>query len=264
MKNALIIPAFNSLLDLPEYKTCVNTWKFYCKRYNIELHLLEGNKHYGDNIPDWAGIDFDRYLDKKFPADEYNRITFVDADTIIRWDAYNFYEFFDNNNLNIVVVEDQGGDNVAPYHYNQWKNFKPNLNLHAKYFNSGFISMKASCLQKIQEEISKYKNYYYNEKDINCHPVGIGKEGGVRLDAPSQTPINIILQEFYSNEIYFAPSIFNLQLSYYYNSWEEFFNNCEKLEFLNSAMIYHLGGVILAQKNLATNFWNLFKNNYQL
>ena len=262
-KNAVVIPVYNSILNNKQYEACVKTWKFYCQKYNIELHLLEGNKEYNSE-PDHAAMCYDRWLDKHFPSSEYNRITFVDADTVIRWDAFDINEFFEQNNLGIVVVSDQGGPTVPKYHFNQWLGFRPNLYSFVKdYFNAGFVSMKAEHLEALQKTFPAYRDYYYKEKDIDCHVKGIGKPGGVRIDGMDQTAINLAIQELFSSQTVFGPKSFNLQLSYFYKSWDEFFSNCKDFEFINEAIIFHLGGLVLTKVDLGTHYWETFKENYK-
>jgi hypothetical protein len=262
-KNAIVIPVYNSLLTNEEYNACVNTWRFYCNKFNIELHLLEGEKLINQE-PDYAAMCYDRWLEPNLPPSEYNRITFVDADTIVRWDAFDINEVLEHNNIEIAAVADQGGSGVPRYHFNQWLGFKPNVYSFTKnYFNAGFVSMKATHLQELQKSFSSFKEYYYTEKDIECHVKGIGKPNGVRIDGMDQTAINIALQELFSKDVYFIDKMFNLQLSYFYNNWDEFFSNCKEFEFINSAIIYHLGGIVLTRVNLATHYWDTFKNNYE-
>ena len=190
-KDAIVIPVYNSLQEHEQYSKCISTWEFYCKKHNIELHLIEGEKYFTD-FPDYAAMCYDRWTDVSFPIEEYNRITFVDADTMIRWDIPDINQIFEDNGLDIVVVPDQGGSHIAHYHINQWLGFKPNaFGVIQNYFNAGFVSMKSHHLSKLQQQIVLYKDYYYNFKDIEGHVKGIGIEGGVRIDAMDQTAINI-------------------------------------------------------------------------
>jgi hypothetical protein len=275
-KNAIIISVYNSLLTSNrEYEFCIKTWRYYCNKYNIELHLLEGDKYLeykGEIKEDHALMCYDRWLEVDFPISEYNRITFIDADTIIRWDAFDFNKIFDENNLEIAVIHDQSGPGTPPYHFNQWLDFNPNIYSFVKgFFNAGFVSMKVEYLKDFQKALIPYKEYYYAEKDITGYVEGIGKEGGVRLDAMDNTAVCIVLQELYSDKISWLPSTFNLQLSYIYpgerdwvfwEDWNEFFKKISTFEFLNQGMVFHLGGILLSREKLVETFWNNFKEYY--
>lgn len=266
MKNIIIIPIYNSLLSNENYNKCIDTWRYYCDRHSIKLYLLDGNKIYDYNgiRNDYAAMCFDRWLDIDNNISNYDRITFVDADTIVRWDAFDFNETFLENNLDIVVVQDQGGPGIPEYHFNQWLGFNPDIYSFVKgYFNAGFVSMKSHHLQGLQTELIKYREYYYTEKDINSHVEGIGKQGGVRLDAMDQTAINIILQELYSKEVTFVPKIFNCQVPYLFRGNQDFINRYKDFDFLNEGIIFHLGSTTLAYTNFMNDFWETFKNNYK-
>jgi hypothetical protein len=262
-KNAIVIPVYNNLYENEQYNKCIKTWEFYCKKHNIELYLLEGDKYY-NNSPDYAAMCFDRWTDKKFPISEYNRVTFIDADTLVRWDLPDINDIFDQNGLNITVVQDQGGSNVLNYHVHQWLGLKPDvLYIVRNYFNAGFVSMKPHHLLRLQKEIPLYKNYYYNNKDIDGHVKGIGKKGGVRIDAMDQTAINIMLQELFPHNISFIPKDFNCQVPYLFNGEEDFKNNYSSFEWLNEGGIFHLGSNTLAHTDLINIFWENFKENYK-
>jgi hypothetical protein len=264
MKNVIVIPTYNSLLENENYSKCIDTWKFYCNKYDIELYLIQGEKSYKEVKNDYAAMCFDRWLDVDFSPEQYDRVTFVDADTIIRWDAYDFNSFFKQYNLDIVVVHDQGGPGIPEYHFNQWLQFNPEIYSFVKgYFNAGFVSMKAKHLIEIKKALIPYKEYYYSEKDINTHVEGIGKEGGVRLDAMDQTAINLVIQSLYPDNIAFVNKTFNCQVPYLYGGNEAFGENYHSFEFLNKGMIFHLGSTTLAYTNFINDFWNTFKEKYQ-
>lgn len=262
-KNAIVIPVYNSLQENEQYNKCISTWEFYCKKHNIELHLIEGEKYFTD-FPDYAAMCYDRWTDVNFPIEKYDRITFVDADTLVRWDLPDINQIFEDNGLDIVVVPDQGGHHISQYHVNQWLGFKPNaLGVVQNYFNAGFVSMKSHHLSKLQQQIVLYKDYYYNFKDIDGHVKGIGVKGGVRIDAMDQTAVNIALQELFPHNITFISKEFNSQVPYLFDGEENFRNNYYSFEFLNEGYIFHLGSSTLAYMNLVNEFWSHFNENYK-
>jgi hypothetical protein len=123
--------------------------------------------------------------------------------------------------------------------------------------------MKAHHLLKLQEQIIYYKDYYYTHKDIEGHVKGIGKKGGVRIDAMDQTAVNIALQELYPSNITFVQKDFNCQVPYLFNGEEDFKNNYSSFDWLNEGYIFHLGSSTLAYTNLINEFWKNFKENYK-
>lgn len=275
-KNAIVIGAYNSLLSKKEYKVCIDTWRYYCNKYNIELHLLEGNKtleYNGEIKDDHASMCYDRWLEVDFSPTEYNRITFVDADMIIRWDTFDFNQRFETDKVEIVVVHDQSGPHTVTYHFNQWLKFNPKIYSFVKgFFNAGFVSMKAEHLKEFQKALLPYKNYYFTEKDIDGYIEGIGKKGGTRLDGLDNTAVCIVLQELFPDKIKWASPILNLQLGYFYKGkndwvfWEDlnkFIEKVNSLDFVDKAFIFHLGGVTLHNCNVTELFWDKFKEHYK-
>lgn len=264
MKNAIVIPVYNSLLENSSYMKCVSTWEYYCNKFNIDLVLIGGIKSYKNVENDYAAMCFDRWTDVDFDSNEYERITFVDADTIIRWDAFDFNTWFKENDLEIVVVPDQGAPGVPMYHFNQWLGFDSEIYTYVKgYFNAGFVSLKSTYLNKIKENLLICKKYYYSEKDIDTHVEGIGKKGGLRLDAMDQTAINIVLQKHFSENITYISKEFNCQVPYLFKNTEEFKLKYNSFDFLNEGMIFHLGSTTLANTNFINDFWEIFKSYYK-
>jgi len=264
-KNAIIIPFYNSLKKNKNYRICLKTWEFYCEKYNIELILLETDKYFNNHL-DHVAMCYDRWTEIKLPSSEYDRITFVDADTIVRWDFEDLNKILDENQIKIAVVKDQGGPMVPYFHFSQWKEFKPNVfEITKDYFNAGFVSIKSYHLEKIQEAMPLFKKYYYDNLDINHRPEGMGKPGGVRIDGLDQTAINICLQELFGDDVAFVDKALNLQLSYCYPNMNDFLNNALDYRWLNDAFIYHIGGLLLSQTHIdfANNWWENFKNKYK-
>ncbi len=214
MKTALLVAAFN-IKDEPHhpgYITCLKTWESWCKQNNIDFIPLTGKK---DNIVE---VVFSKWTDLKnfLNLDEYDYVTMVDFDTIVRWDCPNFMEQFYNDDVTVTMVLDQGGSNVGKWHYDQWLHFDPNLYSYAyNYFNSGFISAKSSVFKFLSEKMIKYKDYYLSVKDKKYHPIGIGIDNGIRLDAPDQTPVNLIVHKYFKNQISISPNILNYMVSHY-------------------------------------------------
>jgi hypothetical protein len=264
-KNCIVIPVYNDLENNSNYSKCIDTWKYYCALHGIDLMLVRGYKYTPIGHPDYAAMCFDRWSDVDPSIFDYDRITFVDADTIVRWDAFDFNQVFKDNKLEIVVVPDQAGVGTANYHLNQWLGCNPQaFSIVTKYFNAGFVSMKSTHLKEFQKELKKYRDYYYSEKDINCHMQGIGKEGGVRIDAMDQTAVNIALQDLFSKEITFVTKEFNCQVPYLFQLQERFLKEYKSFEFLNAGIIFHLGSTTLAYTEVVNDYWSLFGNNYTL
>lgn len=259
MKNAIIIPVYNNLEAKEAWGLCVKTYEFYCNKHNIDLIKIEGSKL------DHASSCFDRWLDVDLKnIQKYNRITYVDADTLIRWDAYDFNKVLDENGIEIGVVLDQGRGNPGDWHFSQWVPHFPHTKPFLKgYFNAGFVTFKPKHLVEIRSKIEKYKNFYYENHDSNFYPTGIGRPGGIRLDAMDQTAINLTLLELFPNDITFLPKDFNCHVPYLYPNDEYYWSNYT-FDFLNMGIIFHMGSGALNHSNIIQKFWETYGKNYNI
>lgn len=248
---AVIIPVYNNLYQNPDYKVLINSWERYCKEYNIDFILLEGKK---DNT---AEICFDRWTDF-IPEKSYKRILYVDGDTYVRKETPNLFEEFEKNNLRIVAVPDQGGS--GPYHLNQWKDYNPDWDIMSlPYFNAGFISFPIDLFLEFQKLIPKYKDYYFKNHDNKFHPIGVGVENGIRMDALDQTGVNICIQKelkeltLLQHELNYQPVNHNnpelrVNKQVYTTDNRKKLNN---LDFLNKGFIFHFGSSTINRTNIS-------------
>jgi hypothetical protein len=255
MKTALLVAAFDIKDEPrhPKYITCLKTWESWCKNNNIDFIPLTGRK---ENIVD---VVFSKWtdLDKFIDLNNYDYITMVDFDTVVRWDCPNFMEQFYHEGITVTMVLDQGGPYVGKWHYDQWLSFDPNLySYSSNYFNSGFISAKSEVFKLLIKEMPKFKEYYLSHKDKQYHPVGIGIDKGIRLDAPDQTPVNLILNKHYKVSI--SPNILNYMVSHYVSD----LNN--DISYINDALIIHYGSGNVLGTQVVDNFWENFKSYYPL
>lgn len=256
MKTALITAAFNIKNEAynPKYNICLKTWESWCEKNNIDFIPLVGEKN------DIVDILFSKWtdLDKFIDLDQYDYITMVDFDTIVRWDCPNFMEQFHNEKITVTLVPDQGGENVLKWHYNQWLGFDPHLYSYSfNYFNSGFISAQPQVFKILSKEMSKYRDYYLSHKDKSYHPVGIGIDNGIRLDAPDQTPVNLILHKHYKNQISISPNILNYMVAHYTSDLDN------DISYIEKALIIHYGSANVCETKVVDTFWENFKEYYK-
>ena len=253
MKNKyiLVIPIYNDVLNQNlQYNLLSKSWEKYCKKNNIDLVYLKGNK------PTTAEMCFERWEDFT-PPSNCKRVTFVDVDTYIREDAPNFFELFEEEKYNIVAIPDQGGS--GPYHLNQWRGFNPNWDIMSlTYFNAGFISFPIDLYLEFQKLISKYKEYYFKNKDKNTHPIGVGIKNGIRMDALDQTGVNICIQKEIGKLNLINP-IFNYQPWYHHSELQfdmqvytdQNRKQIDNLDFLQKAYAFHFGSMFVNRTNIA-------------
>ena len=250
-KFVIVIPIYNDILTKNlQYNLLSKSWEKYCKKYEIDLIYLNGKKDTASHIC------FERWEDFEV-LPHYKRITFLDVDTYIREDAPNFFEIFEQENYNIVAVPDQGGS--GPYHLNQWRGFNPNWDIMSlTYFNAGFISFPKDLYIDFSNKIVKYKEYYFKNKGKDFHPIGVGIENGIRMDALDQTGVNLCIQKeicildlinpiFNYQPWYHHPELrFDMQV--YTDQNRKQINN---LDFLQKAYAFHFGSMFVNRTNIA-------------
>lgn len=255
MKTAIVVAAFNiknQTFD-SRYHTCLKTWEFWCKKNNIDFIPLVGEK---ENIVD---VLFSKWTDLEVFVNlqEYDYLTMVDFDTIVRWDCPNFMEQFYNEKITATLVLDQGGQYVGKWHYDQWLSFDPNLYKYvSNYFNSGFISAQPRVFKTLIDQMTQYRDYYLFNKDKSYHPVGIGVNAGIRLDAPDQTPVNLILHKYYQNEIRISPNILNYMVAHHIADLNK------DVSYILDALCIHYGSANVCETNVVDNFWAHFSQYY--
>jgi len=255
MRTAVLIPVFNLKNEPhhPGYVTCLKTWESWCKQNDVAYVPLTGRQ---ENIVDalynrW--IDLNKYIN----LDEYDYVTMVDFDTIVRWDCPNFMEQFYEENIEVTMVPDQGGPNIGKWHYNQWLGYDPNLYSYAfNYFNAGFISAKTEVFKLLSKEMPKFKEYYLSHKGKQFHPINIGIDNGIAMDALDQTAVNLILNKHYKVSV--SPTILNYMVSHYIPD----LNN--DLSYINDALIIHYGSGNIVGTQAINVFWDAFKSYYTL
>ena len=91
MKNLIYIVSIDSptsTIQHSEYaQYCINTWKYYCKKHNIDLYVkTEHDPRF--KYPVWnKELIYDI-------AKDYDKIGIVDNDTMIKWDTENIFDTF--------------------------------------------------------------------------------------------------------------------------------------------------------------------------
>jgi hypothetical protein len=131
------------------------TWHWWCQRQGIEFILLDQPVAYDDLvgappvIQRWIAVE--RLLTSAVPGTE---IAVVDADTMIRWDAPNFFELT-GDGLGVV----QAGDPRWITHSTAaYQEFFPGIHLPWwQYFNAGLVVVGQGHLEVLRAVITFYQ-----------------------------------------------------------------------------------------------------------
>ena len=118
MKNIIFMVAFKKDGQLKkEYQYSIDSWRYFCKKYNAELLLME------DPVVDISqmNIIWQRYfLFDILDANEinYDQVLMVDADTIVHPDCPNFFNETDQTPLNYMLRKHKVDLKLLPWKYN--------------------------------------------------------------------------------------------------------------------------------------------------
>ena len=102
----------------------------------------------------------------------------------------------------------------------------------------------------------RFKEYYLSHKGKQFHPVNIGVDNGIAMDALDQTAVNLVLNKNYKISI--SPNVLNYMVSHYIPD----LNN--DLSYLNDALIIHFGSGNVVGTQAVNTFWENFKSYYPL
>ena len=135
-KNIVFITIMPGEVDTSYKEFCLNTWKWWCEKNNVELFILDEeltNSRYMK--PTWQRWYVFDILDLN--GVNYDQVAMVDVDTMIRWDAPNFFELTDRK---FSAVVDQDNIGWVKQSIEAYQHFFPKVNLDwTDYFNCGFV-----------------------------------------------------------------------------------------------------------------------------
>lgn len=249
MKNLIFIPAYNGHSN--ELKYCIETWRWYAKKYNIEI--IVADEKLDSEFEVWGHGIWERWKDERLISGDWDKLLLVDADTMIRWDAPNvFAEFSDKK---FCAVRDSGGFSTGLYHLNQWISVNQNIKTPPQdYFNCGFLLMNKEHYLKISQNIQPYYEYWKSFHFMGLEGDDIRKAG--KPDAVEQTPVNILSWELFSNEINYLPDVWNNMVMCKYDD----------ASFINDSYVWHFTGPKLGgwgkKTQLIEQIYNSIKEYY--
>ena len=91
-KNVVFMTCMDKAPDTLDYKEwCFKTWQYWCDKHNVELIVLDQELRDKTIMkPTWQRWHVFDILDEN--SVEYDQVALVDVDTMIKWDAPNFFE----------------------------------------------------------------------------------------------------------------------------------------------------------------------------
>ena len=114
-KNVVVITSMQGQVDTSCEEYCVNTWKYWCDKHDVDLIIL--NQPITDvnyMKPTWQRWYIWNILENSDL--HYDKVLLVDVDTMIHWNSPNI---FDEITTEIGVCSDN--DNISVAYVNKWK-----------------------------------------------------------------------------------------------------------------------------------------------
>jgi hypothetical protein len=242
-KNIVVITCMAGQVDTSYKEFCLHTWNYWCKKNNVELLILDQPIDDTSTMkPTWQRWYVLDILDSN--SIEYDQVALVDVDTMIKWNAPNFFELTDNK-LSVCIDNDNVGwikQSIDGYQ----KYFKDVQFEWTDYFNCGMIVLhkthKALC-----KEITDF--WYANQSDLD-HMQRTLRKG------TDQTPVNYIVRQ-QSVNINYLPKVWNLT----HLSRKEILHD---FMFIDCGFIWHFNGFEKELRyNIMQHTWDKIKHNYE-
>lgn len=230
---------------------CIESWKYWCAQNDVDIYI-QTESHPDVVMPIWNKEFVFEYPE----IEQYEKIAVVDSDTMVKWDAPNFFDLYEtefcgvNDTANLRWVH----NSITTYkeYFNEFKDIELPL---SNYINAGVLFFHKDH-KYLFEELVKF---YYQHKEIldNWNVPGVGKE---------QTIFNLFLEKFKVKKKYLSPE-WNLvsmhkrgMLTY---NWQ--LDEVKIPFFINYSYIWHFTGIPIENKqSLIEQTWNLVKDNYRL
>ena len=239
------------------FEYAIKSWTYWCERNNAELVIYEtpNNPNIKEHRITWQRwFDVFDILDKT--GIEYDKVFMNDANSIVRWDCPNFFEFIegddriagfkDIDNLNWIYESVQGYKNL-------FNGFNFNIN---RYVNSNIIFNKTH--KSFFKDFEKF--YYDNYDELVKLQDGVVKKG------TDQTPLNYFIQVNNMDVNTSIPWIYNVthphRKQLFSHNWQL---DEDKTPFFKK-YVYHwkFSGMPKDQRtNLMKQTWDLINHKYK-
>lgn len=246
-KNLIYTTAINSdtskfnNTDYSQY--CLNSWQAWCSKNNIDFFIID--KHDDRyKFPVW-----NKDLIFEYVGEKYDKIIYVDSDTMIKWDSPNPFDLYDDE---FCTVVDRAS---LKWILNSIKEYQPffkdiTLNLD-NYFNSGVCMFTKKHKFIFDNLIEFYQTYSSKLDNIK----GVGKV---------QTVLNFMLEkENIKRKI--LPPTWNLFSIHKKNMFKHNWQLNEDMTpfFIKYSYIWHFTGFPIEDRTrIMKQVWENYKQYY--
>lgn len=222
---------------------CLNTWKYWCNKNNVELFIL--NEPVVDPFhmkPNWQKMyAFDLLNANNI---DYDQVLIVDIDTMIKWDTPNFFNLTNNN---FTAIIDNDNINWVTKSIKGYQHFFPDINIHwTEYFNSGFVIFHKKHKKVINGMLDMWDK---NSEELIYLQNNLKK-------GHDQTPLNYMVKQM-GFDVNYLPKTFNLT----HLQRKEILQD---LMFIDCGYIWHFNGFDKNYREpLMKQTWDKIKHNYE-
>lgn len=221
-----------------------NTWKYWAEKNNVDFIMDT------ESDPRFKNAIWNKFLMfKRFP--NYDKYVSIDCDTMIKWDAPNFFDQMENDIF--YAVNDLSSLRWIKQSINDRQKWFPNIKLdYETYWNSGVIWCTKHHEKMFDDMIEIYLN---NKEEFD----NWNKGGGV-----VQTLLNFIFTKR-NYKLKLIPPVWNL---FSMHKTEMFSHNWQDGEdktpfFIKYAYIWHFTGFAIEQRlNVMQQVWDLYSQKY--
>jgi len=251
-KNCIMMVAIEDELSKHNHKTyfdhTIKSWQYYCDKHNIDFKVVR------EKLPNVKYSVWHKEFVFDYVGDSYEKIGIVDFDTMIRWDAPNIFDLYEDEFVGVLDQTSIGWMDHSQTAYKtafpQFKDITVGLSEH---INGGVLFFTKNH----KPLFDKLKDFYLNNKPIldNWTVPNTGKE---------QTLLNLHIKQ---------ENIKRKYLPYAWNTvgmvkkglmWHN-----DKLQdptpfFFKYCYLWHFTGFPIEQRNQMINdIWNQIQHLYK-
>ena len=227
--------------DYSQY--CINSWQAWCNKNDLDFFIIDQHdSRY--KYPVW-----NKDLIFEYVEDKYDKIIYVDSDTMVKWDAPNPFDLYDNE---FCTAIDRSSLRWILNSIDSYQQFFPDTKLNLDtYFNSG-VCMFTKEHKPIFDKLIEFYERHSAELDRIS---GVGKV---------QTVLNFMLeQEKVERKI--LPPTWNLfsihKKNMFRHNWQ--LNEDMTPFFIKYSYIWHFTGFPIEDRTkIMKQVWEQYKQYY--
>jgi hypothetical protein len=222
-------------------KYCIKSWEYWCKKHSIDLHIVtKSDPRCGKPI-------WNKELVYEY-AQGYEKVAVVDADTMVKWNAPNFFDLFEEDFC--MVHDDTNWSWVYKSMQNYSKFFSTSMTMD-DYGNAGVLFFHKKYLDICEKVFNLYSD---NKQELDNWNKGGGRE---------QTIFNYMLKENNVTPKWLSPK-WNLISMHKRELFKHNFQLGENTpHFIKHGYIWHFTGFGIEDRiNIVKQTWELVKDNY--